>query len=156
MVQDCEFIVPNIPECYRLDTSSQNAPPSSVVNELKLKYRRIGTGPKVLLLVNGVGTDFFMWLPVLQCMIGKKKNIFEEITLLAPSYRGLFGCDLITTTANNTDGSSSIGKNKVDITIANCAEDLVKVLEHAKVTKCHAILGWYVFICNGYFMALVY
>ena len=38
---------------------------------LHLKYRRLGTGRKIVLLVNGVGTDFFMWLPTLRevCLI---------------------------------------------------------------------------------------
>lgn len=30
-----------------------------------LRYRKIGTGPKMVLLNNGVGTDYYMWLPTL-------------------------------------------------------------------------------------------
>ena len=43
-------------------------------SSLHLKYRRLGTGKKVVLLVNGVGTDFFMWLPTLRevCLCGVK------------------------------------------------------------------------------------
>ena len=39
---------------------------------LHLKYRRLGTGKKIVLMVNGVGTDFFMWLPTLSevCLCG--------------------------------------------------------------------------------------
>ena len=31
-----------------------------------LRYRKLGTGPKNVLLNNGVGTDFYMWLPTIQ------------------------------------------------------------------------------------------
>ena len=34
-------------------------------DKVSLRYRKIGTGPKVVLLNNGVGTDFYMWLPTL-------------------------------------------------------------------------------------------
>jgi pimeloyl-ACP methyl ester carboxylesterase len=62
-----------------------------------LKYRRLGTGKRVVLLANGVGTDLFMWLPTLRAMVAKNPRVFEEMTLIAPSYRGLFGCDAVPT-----------------------------------------------------------
>ena len=34
-------------------------------DKVSLRYRKIGTGPKIVLLNNGVGTDFYMWLPTL-------------------------------------------------------------------------------------------
>lgn len=41
-----------------------------------LRYRRLGNGKKVILLCNGVGTGFFMWLPILQELIKLNKNIW--------------------------------------------------------------------------------
>ena len=34
-------------------------------DKVSLRYRKLGTGPKIVLLNNGVGTDFYMWLPTL-------------------------------------------------------------------------------------------
>ena len=31
-----------------------------------LRYRKLGTGQKIVLLNNGVGTDFYMWLPTIR------------------------------------------------------------------------------------------
>jgi hypothetical protein len=35
-------------------------------DNLTLRYRKLGTGSKIVLLNNGVGTDFYMWLPTLK------------------------------------------------------------------------------------------
>lgn len=35
-------------------------------DNLTLRYRKLGTGSKIVLLNNGVGTDFYMWLPTLR------------------------------------------------------------------------------------------
>ena len=61
---------------------------------VRLKYRRVGTGKKLVLLANGVGTDLYMWLPMFKAMFSQNQKMFEGeqgITLIAPSYRGLFG-----------------------------------------------------------------
>ena len=34
-------------------------------------------------------------------MVNSNPNLFEEITLIAPSYRGLFGCDITLTKPEN-------------------------------------------------------
>ena len=56
-------------------------------DNVSLKYRRLGNGPKYILLTNGVGTDFFMWLPALQAMFNSFPSLFSNITLIVPSYR---------------------------------------------------------------------
>jgi pimeloyl-ACP methyl ester carboxylesterase len=97
---------------------------------VNLRYRRLGNGPKMVLLLNGVGTNFFMWLPTLREMLRANPNLFSEITLIAPSYRGLFGCD------------SSRPNEAVNITMPNCVSDVAEVMNHLKIKQYHAILGW--------------
>lgn len=99
-------------------------------DNVSLKYRRLGNGPKVILLMNGVGTDFFMWLPFLQFMLKLVPNLFTNITLIVPSYRGLFEYD-----------EKEMHK-KIEITIDNCVSDIKDVMAHAKVKKYHTIIGW--------------
>lgn len=93
-----------------------------------LNYRRIGDGKRIVYLANGVGTNFFMWLPVLRAAYSLYPTLFKEITLIAPSYRGLFATDS--------------DQGDVHITMQHCVEDTMEVLVHAKISKCHAIIGW--------------
>lgn len=79
-------------------------------------------------LANGVGTNFFMWLPALRAAFHIYPKLFDEITLIAPSYRGLF--------------ASESDQGAVKITMRECVEDAREILTHAKVSKCHAIIGW--------------
>ena len=54
-----------------------------------LSYRRMGTGPKRILIANGVGTDFFMWLPMLRFVLSFNPAFFDKCTVIVQSYRGL-------------------------------------------------------------------
>ena len=59
-----------------------------------LKYRRIGSGKRVILLANGVGTALYMWLPIFKNLLRMKSCMFtgnNGFTIIAPCYRGLFG-----------------------------------------------------------------
>ena len=60
-------------------------------DRVKLRYRVLGKGPKKVLLLNGVGTNFWMWRPVIEAIVNKDKDFFDKVTLFVPSYRGLFG-----------------------------------------------------------------
>ena len=53
-----------------------------------LRYRKLGNGSKVVLLNNGVGTDFYMWLPTLEGT-SNKWPIFREY------YRGSWTPNII-------------------------------------------------------------
>jgi pimeloyl-ACP methyl ester carboxylesterase len=97
---------------------------------LPLRYRRLGSGKKFILLANGVGTDFFMWLPLLKNVVKFHATFFDDYTLIVPSYRGLFEPD-------DTNFPKTI-----DITIDNCGDDIKATMAHAKVDKYHAIIGW--------------
>jgi len=159
---------------------------------VRLKYRRVGTGKKLVLLANGVGTDLYMWLPMFKAMFSQNQKMFEGeqgITLIAPSYRGLFGSNKFPEKAkkekeeikesssssssatkksangrsrssssrsirsssrvakktSNTDagkgseeeekeeeeeGESRV-EDEVDISIDNCVQDILEVLDHA-------------------------
>lgn len=99
-------------------------------DDVLIKYRRLGSGKKLVLLLNGVGTDFFMWLPILKCLITIKSNLFDDITIIVPSYRGLFGCNSI----NIAD--------EVDITTLNCIDDIKQLMAHSKTLRFHTIMGW--------------
>ncbi|KAJ1414915.1 Alpha/Beta hydrolase protein [Ochromonadaceae sp. CCMP2298] len=95
-----------------------------------LRYTRLGSGPKMLHLANGVGTDFFMWRPFLQWVLTFDPDFFSKFTLIAQSYRGLFHPD---------DAEFSAG---CEITIDNCVEDVREVMTHAGIAKYDTVLGW--------------
>lgn len=128
-------------------------------DDVMIRYRRIGNGKKTVLLSNGVGTDLFMWLPVLKNMHTLNPNIFtgdNGMTLLAPCFRGLFGSHKVNRNENSKDGSKTTMKNKkvsmktsdscnednnvslrdkkyddeIEVTISTLAHDLVDVFHH--------------------------
>lgn len=83
-----------------------------------IHYQRIGSGEKVILHSNGVGTDFFLWLNFLQHLLQLDPHFFEKYTILAATHRGLFVPDK--------------RKNKrVNVTLQNCATDVQDVMRHA-------------------------
>jgi hypothetical protein len=104
------FKTNNIPV---LDSSTR-----SVLDRTHLYYKRIGTGPKVIVHSNGVGTDFFIWLPMMQNVLRCDPLFFEKYTIIALAHRGLFV----------SDGD---GPSRVNITLRNCASDVQDVLKHA-------------------------
>lgn len=125
----------------------------STIDNVNLRYRKIGTGKKYYLLANGVGTDFYMWLPVLQQMLNRSKQahdsdevkkkrsklsckngaaysngLFDEITLVVLSYRGLF----------ETQDTDAV----VNIEINYCIEDIIQVMKHVNIPKYDGVIGW--------------
>jgi len=101
----------------------------SSVDGTTLRYKRLGTGKKMILLANGVGTDLYMWLPVLQYLCSFRSNFFEDYTVIASTYRGLFGV--------HDDAECSVGKKHQDIevTIDNLVEDIMDIKKHAGNAK---------------------
>jgi len=75
------------------ELTSINADPNDPQPLTTLRYRRVGKGSNYILLANGVGTDFFMWLPWLRCTIKIDPCFFDKNTLIVQSYRGLFHPD---------------------------------------------------------------
>jgi len=107
----------------------------SSIDGTKLRYRRLGTGKKHVLLANGVGTDLYMWLPVLQYLHDCKPGFFTDYTLVVQTYRGLFGAE--------DDATPSAGKRhqEVEVTIDNCVEDVQDIMHHAgECSLCHALV----------------
>ena len=101
-------------------------------DSVEISYQKIGSGEKIVLLLNGVGTGTFMWLPIYQSMYLQNSNIFNEITIIIPSYRGLFGNNII----------NSNEKSEVIITIPHCIEDINDLLNHLKIKQFNTIIGW--------------
>ena len=99
-------------------------------DNIKLKYHKIGNGNKKILLLNGVGTGVFMWVPVFKFLMKLRPNIFNEVTIIIPSYRGLFG-------SNNIDD-----KNDVIITLPIIATDIHEIMKHNNIKRFHCIIGW--------------
>ena len=101
----------------------------SSVDRTTFRYKRLGTGKKMILLANGVGTDLYMWLPVLQYLCSYRSNFFEDYTVIASTYRGLFG--------ESDDAECSAGKKHQDIevTIDNLVEDVMDIKKHAGNAK---------------------
>lgn len=102
----------------------------STHDKVTLRYRRLGNGKKYILLANGVGTNFFMWLPFLRELIKIDPTFFDKYTLIVQSYRGLFPPD------------DSAFKTVVDISVNNCVEDINDMMRHAKVESYESIIGW--------------
>lgn len=96
-----------------------------------LKYRRLGTGEKYFLMSNGVGTDFFMWYPLIRNMLKVDPDLFNKITLLVPTYRGLF---------IPTDEKFYV--EEVEINITNFVNDLYDIMKDAKVDVLDGHIGW--------------
>jgi hypothetical protein len=111
-----------------------------------IKYRRIGTGKRLFLLANGVGTALYMWLPIFWFLFKIKPAFFQGdtgITLIAPVYRGLFGSNATEESKRMCKGGATAKRSaesvtdpayaeEVDITMNNCADDMVDVLQHVK------------------------
>lgn len=91
---------------------------------INICYKLLGKGKKMILLANGVGTNFNMWLPVFQCLYSLYPPCFDDITIVAPAYRGLFGTQL------------------ADITMDNCIEDMKELMTHLKLKSFDTIIGW--------------
>ena len=110
-----------------------------------LAYRRIGSGKRLVLLANGVGTALYMWLPIFSFLLKLHPKLFEGeygITLIAPCYRGLFGScttaeskEMIVEKKIERSVESTVDPNyeqeEVDITMSNCAGDVADILAHA-------------------------
>lgn len=107
-----------------------------------LKYRRIGSGKRLVLLANGVGTALYMWVSIFSFMLKLNPELFEGengITIIAPCYRGLFG----SCTTEESKGmlekmerskesvvDPNYAEEEVDITMKNCADDIKDILAH--------------------------
>ena len=124
------FIKHNITVKYRELLSRDN---------VKLKYRVVGHGPKLIYLANGLASDLYMWYPVLQNLIRIYPNVFNEITLYVPSYRGLFGC-LQNGTKPYVYKEDNIAN--VDVDIVNCGDDVLDIMKHANIEKFNIFLCW--------------
>ena len=121
----------------------QNCSIKSSVDGTTIRYKKIGNGTKVVYLANGVGTNFWMWLPTLRFMHTIYPELFQTITLLAPMYRGLFN-------------EKSHKCEDVNVTMPNCVEDAHDILIHEKIKSFYAIIGWStgaqmaLFLCTKY------
>lgn len=93
-------------------------------------YRRLGRGKsRVYVLANGVGTDLFMWFPVLQHCLSLDPSLFDKISLLVPVYRGLL---------MDYSAETPVEKQPLDgvrVTMKLCVQDICDVLVHAGVLK---------------------
>lgn len=87
-----------------------------------LRYRILGKGRRLYLLANGVGTDFFMWLPIFHFLLSLRKTLFDDITLIVPNYRGLF-----------EPNDDKFARGPVSITIDNCVEDICLIMKDAQL-----------------------
>ena len=104
-----------------------------------LNYRIIGSGPKLIYLANGLAADLFMFYPILRQLIRIYPNIFNEITLYTPSYRGIFNCfknDTISTIYKPEDAYN------VYITMNACGNDVLDIMKDNNINKFDCIICW--------------
>jgi hypothetical protein len=71
-----------------------------------------------------------MWLPILRFMLQLDRNLFDKITLLVPSYRGLFEKD-----------DSMFDKRIVEITAALCVSDIIQIIEQSRIDKLDGLMA---------------
>ena len=104
-----------------------------------LNYRIIGTGPKLIYLANGLAADLFMFYPILRQLVRLYPNIFNEITLYTPSYRGIFNCF-------KKDTISTIYKPEaaynVNITMNTCGNDVLDIMKYNNINKFDCVICW--------------
>jgi len=98
-------------------------------DDTKIFYRSIGRGSRKVLLANGVGTNFYMWFAIFYALAKLFPQVFDEITIIAPVYRGLLLKD-------------SIPFRRVRITLSDCVDDILAVLQHCKLKSVDTIIGW--------------
>ena len=101
----------------------------SKLDNTTVNFRLLGSGEKIVLLANGVGTNFFFWLSVFRAIHSHNPDMFNEVTIIAPIYRGLF----------TLDSTPSV---KVNITMSNSVEDTREILTYLKKPKVDTIIGW--------------
>lgn len=97
----------------------------SSIDGVKLRYRRMGTGNKFVLLANGVGTDLYMWQPVLKFLLKYMPSFFQDYTFIVETYRGLFGAD------DDVQRGGVSRCQDVQVTISNCVQDVRDIQKHA-------------------------
>ena len=110
-------------------------------DDINLKYYIIGSGKMKVLLSNGVGTDLFMWYFIFKYLIQFDPTIFNEITIYAPCFRGLFGSGP-TCYANKEYDTKNNYASHIVISIDKCADDIIELMEHLKITKFDTSIGW--------------
>ena len=101
----------------------------SEVDGTPLQVRRAGRGAKHVLLLNGVGTDLFMWIPILESCLALHPDLFDEFSFVFPSYRGLF----------TRDTERDI---EVEVTIEMCERDVLQIMRHLHIARYDTIIGW--------------
>lgn len=94
---------------------------------------QIGEKKRYILLANGVGTDLFMWLPILEACLNKDSSFFEAFTFIVPSYRGLF---------SHIHNEEEDKTTNVKVTMDLCMEDTLQVMAHFHIPSYEAIMGW--------------
>jgi pimeloyl-ACP methyl ester carboxylesterase len=105
----------------------------SSLDQVDVTYHRLGKGKRFYLLENGVGTGFFIWLPVIRALLEQDPNLFDEITLLVSDYRGMFMEEGYVPSSNTKD---------VQISVHHCMTDIRDIMKHTKVDILDGIIGW--------------
>lgn len=100
---------------------------TSEVDGTALKVRRVGRGERKVLLLNGVGTDLFMWLPIFESCLALHPGLFAEFSFIIPSYRGLFTAD---------------SEREVEVTMELCLRDVLQLSRHLGIDCYDTIIGW--------------
>eukprot|EP01038_Epipyxis_sp_PR26KG_P012966 gene12966-17387_t len=74
-----------------------------------------------------------MWFPIIKALFLLNPNVFsDEITLIVPSYRGLF----------ETKNAEAMFHKQVIITTSTCISDVIAIKDDLKLNHFDIILGW--------------
>jgi pimeloyl-ACP methyl ester carboxylesterase len=81
-----------------------------------------------------------MWLPIMKAALYLYPNLFKEVTLYAPSYRGIFGC--VKHGVDISQPYDDRDSQNVVVTLDKCGDDVVEIMKHAGLKKLDMIICW--------------
>ena len=116
-----------------LKAIEKNEPPNngqfSNRDGLKLQYYSEGSGPKHILICNGVNCSYLLWKPLLDSLSEQfGKDWREKLTVITWDYRGLYKSEAPAATASYS--------------VRALCEDAYDLLKHLKLEKWDAVCGW--------------
>ena len=96
---------------------------------LRLQWYSEGSGPKQILICNGVNCSYLLWKPLLDSLSDSfGKDWREQLTVVTWDYRGLYKSEASAATASYS--------------VRTLCEDAYDLMQHMKLEKWDAVCGW--------------
>mmetsp|Transcript_85668 Transcript_85668/g.135954 ORF Transcript_85668/g.135954 Transcript_85668/m.135954 type:complete len:435 (+) Transcript_85668:65-1369(+) len=116
-----------------LKAIEKNEPPKNGTftsrDGLQLQWYSEGSGPKQILICNGVNCNYLLWKPLLDSLSENfGKDWREQLTVVTWDYRGLYKSEASAATASYS--------------VRTLSEDAYDLMQHMKLEKWDAVCGW--------------